>query len=279
MYRFLLKPRWILSHVFVLLVCVAMVNMGLWQLRRLDEKRTANAKIETAMREPAQPIATVLPDGASSTAAQVSAAEYRPVVVTGRYRADEQVLVMNRTHNGSPGYWVVTPLVQADGTAIAVLRGWIPYSYTPDGSWEDFAPPAGTVAVQGLVRQSQVRSSNSLVGSPKDPSTGTLRELARLDVGRLSQQLAERTMPGYIELVAQEPAVGELPVVLDLPELSEGPHLGYAIQWFAFTLLTLIVYPLLLIRVARRRSLDGDDAAIEDRTAGPDPDPEDRGTT
>lgn len=264
MYRFLLRPRWILSHLFVLLVCVAMINMGLWQLRRLDEKRAHNATITTAMAEPARPISTVLPEGASSTAAQLAAAEYRPVVVVGTYRADEQVLVMNRTNNGAPGYWVVTPLVQADGTAVVVLRGWIPYSFTPDGPWDEFAPPTGTVAVQGIVRQSQVRSSNVLVSSPKDPATGTLRELARLDVGRLAQQLTERTMPGYVQLVAQDPPVGDLPVVLARPELSEGPHLGYAIQWFVFTALTLLVYPLLLRRVARRRTLDGDDVEVID---------------
>ncbi|MEY4131134.1 MAG: hypothetical protein RLZZ31_1258, partial [Actinomycetota bacterium] len=37
------------------------------------------------------------------------------------------------------------------------------------------------------------------------------------------------------------------------PDLSEGPHLGYALQWFSFSLLTIIVYPLLLRRVAKRR--------------------------
>ena len=256
MYRFLLKPRWILSHLFVLAVCVTMTWLGFWQLARLDEKRTSNARIETAMVEPARPIATVLPAGAASTPEQVAAAEYRPVVVVGTYRVDEQVLVMNRTFNSVPGYWVVTPLVQSDGTAVVVLRGWIPFSYTSSGSWDDFAPPSGTVAVQGLVRSSQERSTNALVSSPKDPSTGVLRELARLDVGRLAQQIDERTMPGYVQLVAQDPPSGTLPAVLDLPELSEGPHLGYAFQWFAFTGLTVIVYPLLLRRVARQRAAD-----------------------
>lgn len=266
MYRFLLKPRWILSHLFVLGMCVVMIAMGLWQLRRLDEKRVDNDRISAAMSETAQPIAAVLPAGANSTPAQVAAAEYRPVVVVGTYRTDEQVLIMNRTLEGAPGYWVVTPLVQADGTAVAVLRGWIPFSYTSDGASDDYAPPAGPVAVQGIVRQSQVRSTSALV-SPRDPSEGTLRELARLDVARLAQQIDEPIVPAYVALVAQDPASGELPVPIGLPELSEGPHLGYAAQWFAFVVLTLVVYPLLLRRVARRRSLDGDDAEVLDGAA------------
>lgn len=269
MYRFLLRPRWILSHIFVIVVVVTMVNLGFWQLRRLDERKAANAVVTTAMQQPAQALATVLPAGVEATSEQVAAADYQPIFVTGTYRTDEQVLVTNRTNNGAPGYWVVTPLVQPDGTAVVVNRGWIPYSYTEDGPWDDFAPPRGTVTVQGLLRQSQERRTDGLVAAPKDPDAGTLRVLARLDVGRLAQQLEESTFPGYISLRAQDPTQGELPVPVPMPELSQGPHLGYAIQWFAFSLLTIIVYPLLLRRHARRRQMDGDDVAIDDLMAGP----------
>jgi surfeit locus 1 family protein len=267
-YRFLLKPRWILSHLFVFVVVAIMISLGFWQLGRLDERKSANAIITSAMDRQPEPLSTVLPAGASSTSEQVKAAEYQPVYVSGVYRADEQVLVNNRTNNGSPGYWVVTPLVLADGTAVAINRGWIPFSYTEDGSWDDFAPPKGTVVVQGLLRQSQVRETNGLVSSPKDPEAGTLRTLARLDVGRLAQQIDERLIPGYISLGAQDPPQVDLPVPVPLPELSQGPHLGYAMQWFAFSLLTIIVYPLLLRRYARRRQMDGEDAEILDASVG-----------
>jgi surfeit locus 1 family protein len=267
-YRFLLKPRWILSHLFVFVVVAIMISLGFWQLGRLDERKSANAIITSAMDRQPEPLSTVLPAGASSTSEQVKAAEYQPVYVSGVYRADEQVLVNNRTNNGSPGYWVVTPLVLADGTAVAINRGWIPFSYTEDGSWDDFAPPKGTVVVQGLLRQSQVRETNGLVSSPKDPEAGTLRTLARLDVGRLAQQIDERLIPGYISLRAQDPPQVDLPVPVPLPELSQGPHLGYAMQWFAFSLLTIIVYPLLLRRYARRRQMDGEDAEILDASVG-----------
>ena len=264
MYRFLLKPRWILSHLFVLVAVGAMINLGLWQLNRLDERKAANAVVTNAMKQQPQPLATVLPEGTATTTEQVKAADYQPVYVTGTYRADEQVLVTNRTNNGAPGYWVVTPLVLADGTAVAINRGWVPYSYLEEGPWDDFAPPPGTVTVQGLVRQSQVRETNGLVSSPKDSDVGTLRVLARLDVGRLAQQTSERMIPSYISLRVQDPAQNDLPVPVPLPELSQGPHLGYALQWFAFSLLTIIVYPLLLRRYAKRKQMDGDDAEILD---------------
>lgn len=265
MYRFLLKPRWILSHLFVLVVVVVMINLGFWQLRRLDERRTANAEVTAAMHEPAVAIATALPEGVASTPEQIDAANYHQVIITGVYRADQQVLINNRTNNGSPGFWVVTPLVQSDGTAVAINRGWIPFSYTAEGPWDDFAPPKGTVSVRGVLRPSQVRETDGLVSSPKDAETGTLRALARVDIGRLAQQVDEKLWPVYVNLDAQDPPAGELPVPTPPPELSQGPHLGYAIQWFAFSLLLIIVYPLLLRRYARRRTMDGD-AEVEDLT-------------
>lgn len=252
MYWFLLKPRWILSHIFIIVVVVTMVNLGFWQLVRLDERKTQNAEVTAAMREPEVPITSLLSDGTASTPDQIDAATYRAVFLSGTYRVDEQVLINNRTNDGAPGFWVVTPLVLSDGTAVAINRGWIPFTYTADGPWGDFAPPEGTVSVRGLIRPSQVRETDGLVASPKDAATGTLRALARVDVGRLSQQSAEQLWPVYINLDAQDPPFGVLPVPTPPPELSEGTHLGYALQWFAFSLLTIIVYPLLLRRHARR---------------------------
>ena len=257
MYRFLLRPLWILSHLFVLACVVAFVNLGLWQLRRLDERKAYNAQVRAAEAVPAEPVSALLPAGPDSTAADVDAVEYRSVVVTGTYRTDQEVLVQNHTNGGAPGYWVLTPLVQADGTAVVINRGWVPFSYTEDGSWTDFDPPAGTVSVSGMVQKPQVRSTG-LVSGPKDADQGVLRALARVDVGRLQQQVDERLLPIYVDLIAQQPAqAGTLPEPLPAPELSEGPHLNYAGQWFIFALLTCIVYPLLLRRVARRR-LEGD---------------------
>jgi len=257
-YRFLLKPLWILSHIFVLACVVVFVNLGMWQLRRLDERKTHNVEVKAAEALPPALVDDVLPDGPDSTAEQVDAVVYRSVQVTGTYAVDQQVLVQNRSNGGAPGYWVLTPLVQADGTAVVINRGWIPFSYTEDGPWTDFDPPAGTVSVLGMLRAPQVRSTSGLVTGPKDASDGVLRSLARVDVPRLQQQVDERLLPIYVDLQAQQPAqAGPIPEPLPPPELSEGPHLNYAGQWFIFALLTIIVYPLLLRRVARRR-LEGD---------------------
>jgi surfeit locus 1 family protein len=255
-YRFLLRPRWILSHLFVLGMVVLMINLGFWQLRRLDERRAFNAALTAASQQAPEPITSLVPAGVDTTREQVESVKYRSASASGRYLVDQQVLVTNRTQNSAPGYWVLTPLDLGDGTALVVNRGWIPYGYTADGSWEEFAPPTGQVSITGAIEQSQVRSSG-VVGGPQDPAEGTLRTLARADVARLAQQVPEKLLPLYVNLQVQTPAQPEspgLPAVLPPPDISdEGPHLSYALQWFMFSAMTLIVYPLLLRRLARRR--------------------------
>jgi surfeit locus 1 family protein len=268
-YRFLLRPLWILSHIFVIGSVILMINLGFWQLGRLDERKASNVTIVEAEKSPAVPIAELLPEGVDSSSGAVDEASYRSVLVTGTYRADQQVLIPNRTYNGGAGFWVITPIVQSDGTAVAVNRGWIPYSFTADGPWDEFAPPTGTVSISGMVRPPQAREASGIVSGPKDPTEGTLRSLARVDIGRLGQQIDEKLWPLYINLQQQQPEQpGQLPVPVPRPELSEGPHLGYAGQWFIFSTLTIIVYPLLLRRVAKRRQREDDDT--DDGTDGTD---------
>ena len=267
MYRFLLRPLWILSHLFVLSMVVLMVNLGLWQLHRLDERKVVNAALKAASEQPAVPIATLVPLGVNATQEQVESVKYRSASATGRYLVEQQVLVTNRTQNSAPGYWVLTPLDLGDGTALVVNRGWIPYGYTEDGSWDDFAPPSDQVSMTGSIEQPQVRSTG-VVGGPQDAAEGTLRTFARADVARLDQQVDEKLLPLYVNLQTQTPAQPDspgLPAVLPAPDMSdEGPHFSYAMQWFMFSAMTLIVYPLLIRRLARRRHQIDESADLGD---------------
>ena len=64
---------------------------------------------------------------------------YRPVVATGTYRADDSIVVENRTYNGASGGWVLTPLDLGDGTAVLVNRGFI--GFDREGRIVAPAPP------------------------------------------------------------------------------------------------------------------------------------------
>ena len=244
-YRFALKPRWILSHLFVLFVVVAMINLGLWQLRRLDEKRQRNDRIEQRMAEQALDL-----EGSATPGdfAATSDLQWRVGTATGTYLGDEQVLVRSRSLDQAPGSWVVTPLELADGTVLLVNRGWIQNNGRYDSVPKRFAPPTGEVTVTGLVRASETRGRFGAT----DPKTGTLASLARADVARIDQQLPQDALPFWLQLRQQDPSIGVGdPQPVPVPTLDEGPHLSYALQWFTFTLLVLIFYPLILRRRAR----------------------------
>jgi surfeit locus 1 family protein len=270
-YRFLLKPLWILSHLFVLGVVVLMVNLGFWQLHRLDERKSFNAEMRAAIDQPAQPIGVLLPAGVDATHDEVESVKYRSVSASGTYLADQQVLVTNRTQNSAPGYWVLTPLDLGNGTALVVNRGWIPYSYTADGSWSDFAPPSGRVSIIGSIEQPQVRATGGVISGPADAAEGRLRTLARVDVARLAQQVDQQLLPLFVNLQTQTPPQPEalaIPAPVPPPDISdEGPHLSYAMQWFIFSAMTLVVYVLLVRRLARRRH-EIDESVREDPLTG-----------
>jgi surfeit locus 1 family protein len=234
-----------------------MVNLGLWQLRRLDERKAENAVVSERLALPEAPLDGLLTP--ASGADDVAGVANRRVTVTGTYEGDEQVLVRSRSLDGSPGSWVLTPLRTADGSLVVVNRGWIPNDGTYDAVPPSYAPAAGSVAVQGLVQESQDRGRFG----PTDPAGGRLTSLARVDIGRYARQLDGPVVPGWVQLQDErpEPAAGsDVPVVLGPPELDEGPHFGYAVQWFIFSTIAIVGYPLILRRNARDRAgVDTDD--------------------
>lgn len=263
MYRFALKPRWILSHLLVLTLVVVMVNLGLWQLHRLQERRDFNALVESRQELPAEPVQAVLP--ATAGFDDADDVVFRTVTAEGTYLADEEVVVRGRSFEGKSGAWMLTPLRLADGTAVVVNRGWVPLQ-AGLAVRPEWAPPSGEVRVEGLLVETQTRGRFGSI----DPEGERLEELARADVGRIQEQVDEDLVPAVLQLSTQEPAQeGDFPVAIGAPELSEGPHLNYAGQWFIFATIAIVGYPLILRRVAHNKAKE---AAAE--AAAGDPPPE-----
>ncbi len=262
-YRFAFRPGWILSHLFVFACVAAFIWAGFWQLRRLDERRTSNALVTARMTAEPVPLAQAL--AADPTVRDPDAVAYRRVTVTGTYQADQQVLISNRTNGGSPGFWVVTPVRQADGSEVVVNRGWIPLPYGDGGSPDVYRPPSGQVTVTGIVRPTQIVEGLEVA----DPADGRLTTMIRVDLPRLAKQIPATLVPVYVDLAVQSPPQPEgVPAPVPAPPLDEGSHFSYACQWFLFATLTCIVYPLLLRRTARHKEADAKQAAV-DLLAGP----------
>ena len=142
---------------------------------------------------------------------------------------------------------MLTPLVLDDRTVLVVNRGWVPVTGEQVLS-PDAAPPDGRVEVTGILEESQSRGSFG----PTDPSGGVLDTLSRVDLDRLQEQVDGDLYPVWLQLETQDPEQGDMPTPVQPTELDDGPHLGYAFQWFTFTTIALIGYPLILRRRARQ---------------------------
>ncbi len=246
--RFLLRPRWLLSHLFVVALVVTMVSLGFWQLRRLDEKRDRNDLIESRMDQPVAPVDDLLAPGDGDD--EVGDARFRQVTATGAYDDGATVVVRNRTQDGVAGAWLVTPLALDSGAQVGVLRGFV--SFAPDGSVIEAPAPGGEVTVTGLVVD-----PDSFDGTaPKD-----LEPLLASDDVLPGLVLAEESTPPEPAAADATNAQPTSILTVPSPELSEGPHLGYAAQWFIFSTIAVVGYPLVLRRVVARRGKEVDDDA------------------
>jgi surfeit locus 1 family protein len=242
--RFLLRPRWLLSHVLVLLLVVTMVNLGFWQLRRLDEKRDRNALIEARMDQPVEPVEDLVEPGDDG----VGQARFRRVTATGTYDEDATVVVRNRSQDGVAGAWLVTPVALADGARVGIVRGFV--AFGADGSPVRAPTPPGEVTVEGLVVD-----PGSFDGTAPRDLEPLLAEADTLP----GLVLAASSVPPEPDGAAPEAAEPSSIVPVPPPELSEGPHLGYAAQWFIFSAIALVGYPIVLRRVVIRRGREVDD--------------------
>jgi cytochrome oxidase assembly protein ShyY1 len=181
----------------------------------------------------------------------VEAVLYRDVDAVGTYLDEDTVVVENRSYNGASGGWVLTPLELREGLAVVVNRGFI--GFTHAGTIEAPPAPSGEVRVEGLVFPSQQRGSFGAI----DPDEGELEVLARVDLDRFDAQVDDDLLPAYIQLVSSDPVEPERSpeepqlVALGPPDVGEGPHLSYAVQWFTFTTIAVVGYVLVLRRAAR----------------------------
>jgi surfeit locus 1 family protein len=229
-----MSRRSIVFCAFAVLAAALFVRLGFWQLARLRAKRERNDVI--AAQQVAQPVQF------ASLPADTAAAHYRRAEVTGMYDFAHELVLAARSRQGSPGIEFLTPL-RREGTDTAVLvnRGWV---YSPDGASVDRARwrEAERATVTGYVEQF----------GPDAPAGAASTD--RLLVRRLNRREIAARIPYPVApyyLVATGDTASSHPVRREMPVLDDGPHRGYAIQWFSFAAIAL-VGALAVVRRERR---------------------------
>jgi cytochrome oxidase assembly protein ShyY1 len=213
----------VLFFLAIILVGYGTWWLGEWQFGRLQDRKERNAYVAAnELRDPV-PLTDVLAPGKDVAEAD----EWKLVSVTGTYDVEDTVVVRYRTRKGMPGVEVVVPLVTSDGTAAIVDRGWFATDDPEIGPDDLPAPPAGEVTVTGWVRADGTGGSTTITG----------RSTRAINSGRIGEAIDRPVFTGFVALKAEDPAAETALEPVELPELGEGPHFFYGLQWWFFGVL------------------------------------------
>ena len=234
----MLERKWLLATLLVLAGTALCIRLGIWQLDRLEQRRAFNAQYTWARTRPALNLNEELP-------VDIVKMEWRPVKVTGEYDFANQVAVRNQYYGSQYGYHLLTPF-RFGAEAVLVDRGWIPAdSNSTPQDWRQYDEP-GTVNVSGQIRLGREKSALLGVSDPLPEDGEKLDVWNNADLARIAAQMPYPLLSVYIQPEADaadtDPPIPFQPEV----ELTEGPHFGYALQWFTFATILFIGYPFFL---------------------------------
>ncbi len=211
-------------------VCMAalFVRLGVWQVRRLEQRRARNALVIARLGEPAVTLAALPRD--------TSLARYRTVRVAGTFDFDHEIVFINRIREGAPGVQLLTPLrVPGRDTGVLVDRGWV---YAPDAETVDRAAWREPAAVDAVGYVQELPPPGR--GNAALPPPGQRDQLRWIDPAAVAAVTGYPVAPFYVVLGGDTALhAPHVPARLPPPPLDEGPHQSYAIQWFAFALIAL----------------------------------------
>ena len=220
--------------VFMVILLPVFCGLGIWQLDRAEQKRQMAATQETRRKLPPLDLKQRLPESSDLA--------FRNVVTEGRYLADKTVLIENRKHRGESGFHVITPL-RIDGTdrILLVNRGWLSRKQLDKG--ESPETPSGLQQITGVINFPEPPALQLALETSRDQHTPrwpylTLEQFSRWS-GLEILPFAILQSPGD-----ESGFVREWP----RPVFSDSMHIGYAIQWFAFALITLLIWLRLSLR-------------------------------
>ena len=246
-WSFALSRRWFGYLALALVFAAVCVALSQWQVARLHETRSANELVDRNYHSTPVAVVSVLPTLTSYSPKQ----RWMQVELTGSYLADAQMLVRNRPLNGQPGFEVLNPLLLSDGNVFLVDRGYVPIGNTQDRPDHIPSPPAGTVTVIARLQAGEP----TLAGRSDTPG-----ELATIHLPDVATLVGKPTYTGaYGLMVSESPAADTRPTAKPQPQLDEGLHISYAIQWVIFGIMAFFGLWYAIRQEYRMRNADDPD--------------------
>jgi cytochrome oxidase assembly protein ShyY1 len=234
--RVLISRRWLGALAAATGFAVAAFFLGQWQWHRYEGKAARADRINAHYSAQPRPLTDVL-----GPAPMPLSEEWTRVTATGRYAVDRTLLVRNRPYNGTYGYEVLVPFTVTGsgagssgggagagpgaGPTVMVDRGWVVNAKTAESAPSVPAAPTRTVTITGWLRRAEPSLGKSL---PKG-------QLASINLGEASQQVASPVLGAYVDLEVERLADGTAPprpTPLEAPDTDLGPHQAYAFQWW-----------------------------------------------
>lgn len=246
--------RWVGLALFLCLVALACVRLGEWQLDRLDQKREANAVAK------ANELVAPVPHDELMGSAVEQDVQWRRVSMTGEYTG-EQYQVRYRSQADSQGIEVAAVFQTTEGDELLVDRGFIPrVSGQPD---TEILPdlPQGVVSIVGFLHRDE--QGRSVAVTPHEFKVRLINSEA------IGESLGRDLLPGYVILAESTPADGGGMQLVTSPDLNEGNHFSYALQWFAFGIIAVVGIAVLIRadlkdrRKERERAGRGDQKRVD----------------
>jgi cytochrome oxidase assembly protein ShyY1 len=164
--------------------------------------------------------------------------EWQPVTVNGSFNPSSQILLRNHYSEGVYGFELLTRFTTPDGKSFWVDCGWVKAGESATTQPELPELPIGDVSITGRLRLDSSLPRGSFFAIPAKKSDGL--------VSKANAQSGSSTGNFYIDLLSGTDAMLTPEVPAQLPELSDGPHMAYALQWVFFA--GLVLYGRFLIR-------------------------------
>jgi surfeit locus 1 family protein len=225
------RTRSLVFFATTIALAAVFIRLGVWQVSRLRERRALNQVAESTRALPL----IHFDDPGSASSARDDEMNNRRVTVTGRYDHAAEVVIRGQSDGGEPGVRIVTPFRPLRGdTAILVQRGYV-------GSADARSVDLTAIREEGVRTVTGIAMALPDSGVRGEPfEQGDQLTWRRVDLPALRSRLPY-PLHGWLILQTPDSALPPLPRRDKAPPLDDGPHLSYAIQWFSFAIIAVVV--------------------------------------